>query len=98
MGMRSGRAADRASRKREAEVSVQRAVGVEGGPTGYRLVVEGQIGPDWEAWFGALSVVAADGLTTIEVSVADQSELHGLLRRAHDLHLPIVSLTRLDEG
>jgi hypothetical protein len=61
----------------------------------YRLVVEGQIGADWASWFGAVTVTAADGITTLEFAVTDQAELHGLLRRVHDLHLPLVALVRI---
>jgi hypothetical protein len=65
------------------------------GRVGYRLVVEGQIGADWASWFGAVTVTAADGITTLEFAVMDQAELHGLLRRVHDLHLPLLALTRI---
>jgi hypothetical protein len=63
---------------------------------GYRLVVEGHVGPDWATWFGADGMQAANGVTVLDVTVEDQSELHGLLRRVHDLHLPLVSLNRVE--
>jgi hypothetical protein len=62
----------------------------------YRLVVEGEVGAEWTAWFGDAAIVAASGRTTMELDVADQAELHGLLRRVHDLNLKIVALLRQD--
>jgi hypothetical protein len=62
---------------------------------GYRLLVEGHISADWASWFGAVTVTADDGITTLEFAVTDQAELHGLLRRVHDLHLPLVALIRI---
>jgi hypothetical protein len=35
-----------------------------------------------------------DDCTVLEVRVVDQSELHGRLRRIHDLNLTLVSLRR----
>jgi hypothetical protein len=64
----------------------------------YRLEVEGRIGPEWAPWFGAVAMECVNGHTVLELMVADQSELHGLLRRVHDLHLPLVSLSRLAAG
>lgn len=60
----------------------------------YRIVIEGELGEDWAPWFGAGSVRSKNGTTVLQVAVSDQSELHGLLRRVHDLHLPLVSVTR----
>jgi hypothetical protein len=62
----------------------------------YRLVVEGEVGAEWTTWFGDAAIVAANGRTTMELDVADQAELHGLLRRVHDLNLKIVALLRQD--
>jgi hypothetical protein len=64
------------------------------GPNRYRIVVEGEVSAEWGAWLGAEAVRTGEGRTTLDVMVADQAELHGLLRRIHDLHLPIASMTR----
>jgi hypothetical protein len=69
--------------------------GRQGSGLRYRLVVEGRLGPEWRDWFGAAAVEVDEERTVIELRVRDQAELHGLLRRVHDLHLPLVSLTRL---
>jgi hypothetical protein len=60
----------------------------------YHLVVEGELGPEWREWFAAERVEVDDGTTLIELRIRDQAELHGVLRRVHDLHLRLVSLTR----
>jgi hypothetical protein len=72
--------------------------GAGAGAIGYRLVVDGEIGEEWASWFGECTLDTADGRTAIEVTVTDQAALHGLLRRIHDLHLRLVSLTRQDDG
>ncbi len=61
----------------------------------YRLVVEGQLGSEWRDWFAAETVQTDEETTVIELRIRDQAELHGVLRRVHDLHLRLVSLTRV---
>lgn len=61
----------------------------------YRLVVEGQLGPEWRDWFAAETLDTGEETTVIELRIRDQAELHGVLRRVHDLHLRLVSLTRV---
>lgn len=63
----------------------------------YRMELEGELPREWAAWFGADSVTAADGATVIELDVTDQAALHGVLRRVHDLHLRLISLTRVND-
>jgi hypothetical protein len=65
-------------------------------PVRYRAEVEGEIPPEWAAWFGAEALDTSEGRTRMELRVADQSQLHGVLRRIHDLHLQMVRLERLD--
>ena len=62
----------------------------------YRMELEGELPPEWAAWFGARSMVTVAGRTQLEFEVADQAALYGVLRRVHDLHLQLVSLTRID--
>lgn len=61
----------------------------------YRLVVEGQLAPEWRDWFAAETLDTGEETTVIELRIRDQAELHGVLRRVHDLHLRLVSLTRV---
>ena len=60
----------------------------------YRLEVDGELGDDWAAWFEVERLRVVDGRTVLDVAVADQAQLHALLRRIHDLHLTLLSLTR----
>ncbi len=64
----------------------------------FRLEVDGELSEQWAAWFRADAVTVTSGRTVIQLSVADEAELHGLLRRVHDLHLRLFSLTRVGEG
>ena len=66
-------------------------------PIRYRLVVAGELAPEWAEWFGAAQVTTSDGQTVLELAVPDQAALLGLLRRVHDLHLRLVSLTRTEK-
>lgn len=60
----------------------------------YRLELDGELDEEWTAWFEAEQLQTQDGRTIIDVRVPDQAALHGLLRRVHDLHLRLHSLTR----
>ncbi len=64
------------------------------GPGEYEICVRGHLAPRWAAWFDGMTLTAKDdGTTVIHGPVADQSALHGLLRRLSDLGLPLVSVT-----
>ncbi len=64
------------------------------GSTGYRIEVQGRVGSVAAGWLDAQPVDFRDGCTVLEIQVVDQSELHGRLRRIHDLNLTLVSLRR----
>lgn len=60
----------------------------------YEIRLQGHLGPRWSAWFDGLSVInEPDGNTVISGPVADQAALHGLLQKARDVGLPLVSVT-----
>ncbi len=65
-------------------------------PIRFHLEVAGELDQKWAAWFQADTMAAEAGRTVVELRVADEAELHGLLRRVHDLHLRLISLTRID--
>lgn len=67
------------------------------GTTGYRLQVQGRVGTVAAGWLDATAVDFRDECTVLEVRVVDQSDLHGRLRRIHDLNLTLVSLRRMTE-
>jgi hypothetical protein len=66
-------------------------------PLRYRLELEGEVAEEWGSWFAADRVVRGAGRTVLEFSVTDQAALFGVLRRVHDLHLPLISLTRVEK-
>lgn len=62
----------------------------------YQIRVEGQLNSHWNHWFEGMTI-ASDGVTTVLTgSLADQSQLHGLLHRIRDLNLTLISVNRLE--
>ena len=60
----------------------------------YEIRVKGHLADRWAAWFDGMTLTRqADGTTVLDGPVADQSALHGLLRKISDLGLPLVSVT-----
>jgi hypothetical protein len=65
----------------------------------YQIRVRGQLGASWSEWFEGLRITNEDnGEAVLTGPVADQAALHGLLARVRDLGLPLVAVTRIDEG
>jgi len=65
-------------------------------PSRYEIRLGGHLGARWSTWFDGLDVRhEGDGTTVISGPVADQSALHGLLQRARDLGLPLISVTEV---
>lgn len=65
----------------------------------YRIHVDGELGPEWSAWFEGFVVrTATGGLTSLEGVAADQAALHGVLARIRDLGLELVSVERLESA
>jgi hypothetical protein len=67
----------------------------------YQIRVLGWIGRRWEQWFDGLSVAVeqtGDGrrVTVLTGAVVDQAALRGLLCKAWDLNLVLLSVTRLE--
>jgi hypothetical protein len=67
-------------------------------PTGqsdrYEIRVAAHLAPRWAAFFEGMTLTRdGDGSTVISGPVADQSALHGLLRKLSDLGLRLVSVT-----
>ena len=68
-------------------------------PMIYQIRLEGQLGPQWTAWFEGLTLTLADnGATLLTGPVVDQAALHGLLRKVRDLGLPLLAVTRVEPG
>jgi hypothetical protein len=63
-------------------------------PDRYEIRVKGHLADRWAGWFDDMTLTRqADGTTVLDGPVADQSALHGLLRKVSDLGLPLVSVT-----
>ncbi len=63
-------------------------------PDRYEIRVQGHLADRWAVWFDGMTLTRqADGTTVLDGPVADQSALHGLLRKVSDLGLPLVSVT-----
>ena len=63
-------------------------------PGRYEIRVKGHLADRWAAWFDGMTLARQDdGTTVLHGPVADQSALHGLLRKVNDLGLPLVSVT-----
>ncbi|MCW2757520.1 MAG: hypothetical protein JWO46_1266 [Nocardioidaceae bacterium] len=62
----------------------------------YEIRLLGHLDARWCAWFDGLALTReSDGSTVIRGLVVDQAALHGLLQKARDTGLPLVSMTRL---
>lgn len=58
----------------------------------YRVTVKGIVDREMKEWFDGMNVRHIDDKTILEGRMIDQSELQGLLRKIHDLHLTLVSV------
>ena len=64
----------------------------------YEIRIAGHLAPRWAAAFEGLTLSPhADGTTVLGGLIADQSALHGVLRRLGDLGLPILSVRTVEE-
>ena len=64
----------------------------------YEILIEGQLGARWTAWFDGFTVTGGpDGTTLLRGPVVDQAALHGLLQKLRDLGIPLISLPQLPD-
>lgn len=57
----------------------------------YFITIEEQLDESWSGWFDGLSIThGADGTTTLEGLIRDQSALYGLIDKARDLGLTLL--------
>lgn len=62
----------------------------------YEIRIQGHLDARWADWFENMELSReSDGTTILAGPVADQAELHGLLRKVRDLGLPLVSVLRI---
>jgi hypothetical protein len=70
-----------------------------GQPTVYQIRIKGHLGSRWTGWFEGLTItLEEDGDTLLTGPVVDQAALHGLLRKARDLGMPLVSVSPVEPG
>ena len=63
----------------------------------YEIRLGGRLDPRWAAWFDGMTLTHADdGSTVLTGSALDQAALHGVLRKARDLGLPLLAVAQLD--
>ncbi len=64
------------------------------GETGrlYRVVLNESLEGSLLPWFEGLTIQTIGATTVLTGKMQDQSELHGLLRKIHDLHLTLLSV------
>jgi hypothetical protein len=63
----------------------------------YEIRLQGHLAARWSAWFDGLTVTnEPDGTTVISGPVADQAALHGLLQKARDVGMPLLSVTSVN--
>ncbi len=64
----------------------------------YQIRIEGHLRPQWTDWFEGMSItLEEDGNTLLTGPVADQSALHGLLRKVRDLGMPLLSFNLIQQ-
>ena len=62
----------------------------------YEIKVEGHLGRQWTEWFGDMTITLKDnGDTLLTGPVIDQAALYGLLKKVHDLGMPLLSVNRV---
>ena len=66
-------------------------------PGFYEIRLQGHLGLRWADQFEGMRFTHCfDGSTVLSGQVADQSALHGLLRKLRDLALPLLSVNRVE--
>lgn len=70
-------------------------------PATYRIAVQGRIDPNWSGRLQSMTICQSaenvdPPVTTLEGELTDQAALAGVLNTLYELHMPVVSVTRLD--
>ena len=68
-------------------------------PVTYQIKIQGHLDEYWSEWFDDLDVAYDERDNTIlEGPVTDQAALLGLLIKAHNLGLPLISVTQIESN
>lgn len=66
-------------------------------PVVYRIRINAHLGDEWSEWFEGLNIMRdPSGETSLCGMVADQAALYGLLKKARDMGLGLISVTRVE--
>ena len=66
-------------------------------PTIYQIRVKGHLDDRWSDWFDGLTItLEPNGDTLLTGPVIDQCALYGLLKKVHDLALPLISVNPVE--
>jgi hypothetical protein len=66
-------------------------------PVVYRIRINTHLGDEWSEWFEGLNIMRdPSGETSLCGMVADQAALYGLLKKARDMGLGLISVTRVE--
>jgi hypothetical protein len=69
-------------------------------PSDYEICIEGRLGPHAAAWFADMTLTVDEQSTPPQTVIhgyfVDQAALYGLISRARDLGLTLVSVKRID--
>jgi hypothetical protein len=63
----------------------------------YQIRLKGHLGRQWGAWIEELTITLEEnGETVLTGPVIDQAALYGLLRKVHNLGMPLLSVVRIE--
>lgn len=63
----------------------------------YQIRLKGRLAREWAEWFEGLTITPEeDGSTLLTGTVVDQAALYGLLKKARNLGLPLLSVNIVD--
>ena len=62
----------------------------------YQIRLQGHLDQKWATWFEDLTITLAEnGETVLTGPVVDQAALYGVLRKVHNLGLPLLSVVQI---
>ena len=65
-------------------------------PVRYQIRFQGQLDPSWSTWFDGLTIThEVTGQTVLTGHLPDQAALYGVLEKARNLNLTLVSVGQL---
>lgn len=66
-------------------------------PKIFQIKIKGHLGQQWASWFDGLTIaLEEDGNTLLSGPIADQSALHGILKKIRNLGMPLLSVNTID--